>query len=72
MSICGAAQWIILSDIWSKFKFFDFQKILTSTWEEKKSSQVKENKAFYGRWGGFVFGKGKENRTLLVAARWKV
>jgi hypothetical protein len=36
MSICGAAQWVILSDNWPKFKFFDFQKILKPTWEEKK------------------------------------
>jgi hypothetical protein len=36
MSIYGAAQWVKLSESWPKFKFFDFQKILKSTWEEKR------------------------------------
>jgi len=48
------------------------RKYLSLLGRKKESSQGKENKAFFDRWGGFVFGKGKENRTLLVAARWKV
>lgn len=28
MSVCGAAQWFILSERCPKFKFFDFHKML--------------------------------------------
>jgi hypothetical protein len=33
MSVCGAVQWVKLSETWPEFKFFDFHKMLKTLLE---------------------------------------
>jgi len=68
MSTCGAAQWVILSDTWPKFKFFDFQKILKSTWEEKENTQGKENRRFMTDGLDLFSAKEKKQNTVSRSA----
>jgi hypothetical protein len=36
MSVCGAVQWVTLSETWLKFKLFDFHKMLKDLLEGQK------------------------------------
>ena len=66
MSTCGAAQWVILSESWPQFKFFNLQKMLKNLLGRKtESSQDNENRRFM-RDGVDLFS-ARENKQSIVS-----